>query len=211
MCLPHAVLNISGARRIALLVITWAMAVVLIACSGAAPGIPADSGRLEEPVRQVQPSPTEAASLSSAALSQATAVATPDAQPPVRDRVARLIDGFPIWIGNGDAIPVSKSLTAEMYFAPYPPAPDGVLDILLRDPRDDAPITGARVELSGEMQYMDHGVLRSIGTEGSGQGASNGHYLVPVSLIMFGEWVMKVKVSRDEWREQFEVLVVVIP
>lgn len=193
--------------RGALLAVTCAIAVAGFACGGAATSAPGSVDRIEAQANQIQSSPTQVGS----APSKPAQKETPTAVSPVTDRVARLLDSFPVWIGNGDAIAVSKSLTAEVFFAPYPPAPDGVMDILLLDPANGSPITDARVELSGEMQYMDHGVLRSVGAEGSGQSASEGHYLVPVSLIMFGEWVMTVKVSRDDWREQFELLVVVLP
>lgn len=182
-----------------------------IACGGAAGGVPVPDDAVEATAREERPSPAAPVSLASTPLKNAAAAATPTAPAPVRDRVARLVDGFPIWIGNGNAIAVSKSLTAELYLAPYPPAPDGVMDILLLNPADGAPVTGAKVELSAEMQYMDHGVLRSVGAEGSGQGTPGGHYLIPIDLIMFGEWVMNVKVSRDNWREQFDLLVIVLP
>lgn len=140
-----------------------------------------------------------------------TAGATESSTSAQSPRIARLLDGFPLWIENGDAIPVDQSLSVEVRFGPYPPTREGVLDLVLRNPADGAPIKGATVETVAHMRYMDHGVFRSTGMERTSDASAEVSYRVPLRLLMYGEWVVTVTVRSGDVEGQLDLLVVVNP
>lgn len=123
-------------------------------------------------------------------------------------RVARLLDGFPLWIDNGSSIPLGSSFVADVWVKPYPPAREGVLDLALRNPDDGASIVNARVEMAAHMRYMDHGVFRAAGVERTGV-ETPGQYRVPLRFAMPGEWVVTVRVDTATLTEEFDLLVAV--
>jgi hypothetical protein len=177
-----------------LVAVATLVAVAGIACSGetagdtAGPGYVAASDKL---VGQISPDQ---------ASGQDTAAQSP--------RVARLLDGFPLWIENGSSIPLGSARVAEVWVMPYPPAREGVLDLTLRNPDDGASIVNARVEMAAHMRYMDHGVFRAAGVERTGV-ETPGQYRVPLRLAMPGEWVVTVRVDTGALTEEFDLLVAV--
>ncbi|MBI4220917.1 MAG: FixH family protein [Chloroflexi bacterium] len=98
-----------------------------------------------------------------------------------------------------------------MRIGPYPPAREGALDLVLRNPADGMSIQGATVGVTARMRHMEHGTLRSDGIERNGSDATAGSYRVPLHFAMHGEWIVTVTVRHDGLQESFDLLVVVSP
>ena len=90
-------------------------------------------------------------------------------------------------IDNGAVVAIAKGISAEIYFAPYPPALDDRLDIFLFEPRSGAAIGDGQVTIKYEMLYMDHGQYR---LNASSKG--NGHYEALLEFDMFGDWLVDI-------------------
>lgn len=109
-------------------------------------------------------------------------------------------------LNNGAVVPIAKEVSAEIYIAPYPPAPEIRLDLYLFEPRSGVSITNAEVIVKYEMLYMDHGQYRLNATE-----KGNGHYLAPLDFGMYGEWVVDVYAGSGEQSGSVRLEIVVAP
>jgi hypothetical protein len=178
------------APRIAVVVVAGLLAAAAVACGTASAEQTVDTGYVPTP-----------ASSASGAAGQAAAPASP--------RVARLLDGFPLWIENGASTSVGASLNAAVSVRPYPPAREGVLDLVLSNSNDGSPIEGATIETVARMRYMDHGVYRAVAEKSIEEAATAGSYRAQLRLPMPGEWVVTVHVSNGTLSEEFDLLVAV--
>ncbi len=90
---------------------------------------------------------------------------------------------------NGAAVDVGN-LAVEIFVAPYPPAREGSIDLLVTDRATGAPVEDGAVDVSFDM-YMPHGVISAQALPTGG-----GHLLVPYLLVMPGEWRVDIRLSR---------------
>ncbi len=100
---------------------------------------------------------------------------------------------------NGAAVEVG-SVDVEIFVAPYPPAREGSIDLLVTDRATGAPVEDGAVDVSFDM-YMPHGVISAQALPTGG-----GHVLVPYKLVMPGEWRVDLRLSRGGDVELFSIL-----
>ena len=147
-----------------LLIVLAFMAVLLAACSGASslPGLDSDD---EQPAAQ------------RTALWVVTEGAGQGGQ------------AVPFENGTGVAI---GDVDVELFIAPYPPAREGSIDLLVTNQATGAPVDEGALEIFFDMD-MPHGNIRA---EAVPSGA--GHYLVPYLLVMPGTWQVNVTITRAD-------------
>ncbi len=92
---------------------------------------------------------------------------------------------------NGTATTVGD-VTVEMFIAPYPPAREGSIDLLVADQGTGAPVEGGGLEITFDMD-MPHGNIRAEAIQTGG-----GHYLVPYLLVMPGTWEVDVTITHAD-------------
>ncbi len=92
---------------------------------------------------------------------------------------------------NGSATTVGD-VTVEMFIAPYPPAREGSIDLLVTEQVTGAPVEDGAVDVSFDMD-MPHGTIQ-VQTIPS----AAGHLLVPYRLVMPGTWQVNVTVSQAD-------------
>jgi hypothetical protein len=102
---------------------------------------------------------------------------------------------FRVPIANGASVPIVDDIVAEVFVSPYPPGIRADLDLYLLHGRDGEPITDAKVELISEMVFMDHGSYAL-----SGKSVGEGHYVMPLNFLMYGEWVMEIYIRAPDGR-----------
>ncbi len=93
---------------------------------------------------------------------------------------------------NGTAVALGD-VDVEMFIAPYPPAREGSIDILVTNQATGAPVEEGALEIIFDMQDMPHGNIRA---EAVPSGA--GHYLVPYLLVMAGTWEVNVTLTQAD-------------
>ncbi|MBI4260220.1 MAG: hypothetical protein HY658_06600 [Actinobacteria bacterium] len=110
---------------------------------------------------------------------------------PWRRTVLRVVQGDRTTpFENGTAVRAG-AVDVEIFVAPYPPAREGSIDLLVSDPATGLPVEDGAVDVSFDM-YMPHGVISAQALPGGA-----GHALVPYKLVMPGEWRMDIRISRD--------------
>lgn len=125
------------------------------------------------------------------------------------ERVARLEvieDGVSRPLGNGGRMAIQGGGTMEVFIAPYPPSPESELHLYFTRGPTDEPVTDATVALRAEMQFMDHGVITV-----SAEPREPGHYVGPLPLGMYGEWLVDVDARGPNWTGWGELLLRVFP
>ncbi len=92
---------------------------------------------------------------------------------------------------NGTAVTVGD-VNLELFIAPYPPAREGSIDLLVTDQATGAPVEGGGLQIIFDMD-MPHGNIRAEALPTGG-----GHYLVPYLLVMPGTWEVDVTITRAD-------------
>lgn len=92
---------------------------------------------------------------------------------------------------NGTAVTVGD-VDVEVFIAPYPPASEGSIDLLVTDQTTGAPVEGGGLEIIFDMD-MPHGNIRAEAVQTGG-----GHYLVPYLLVMPGTWEVDVTITHAD-------------
>ncbi len=92
---------------------------------------------------------------------------------------------------NGTTVSVG-GVNVEMFVAPYPPAREGTIDLLITDRSTGVPVEGGGLAITFDM-YMPHGNIRAEALPAGG-----GHYLVPYKLVMPGEWRVDLTITRSD-------------
>ncbi len=111
-----------------------------------------------------------------------------------------------IAINNGGRVPLGEDRVAEVFLAPYPPDWQTDLHLFLMDSETFQPIQDIDVDLEYDMVYMDHG----IDTQ-TGQKIGDGHYLLPLSFLMYGDWNVDMTVDLPEGRKHLRFIVKFFP
>lgn len=107
---------------------------------------------------------------------------------------------------NGGRVPLGEDKIAEVFLAPYPPDWQTDLNLFLLNREDFHPVTDVKVDLEYEMVYMDHGIDAQIGT-----GVADGHYVLPLSFLMYGDWMVDVTVQLPEGKKHLRFIVKFFP
>lgn len=92
---------------------------------------------------------------------------------------------------NGTAVTIGN-VNVELFIAPYPPAREGSIDLLVTDRVTGAPVEGGGLEIIFDMD-MPHGNIRAEALASGG-----GHYLVPYLLVMPGIWQVNVTITQAD-------------
>ena len=107
---------------------------------------------------------------------------------------------------NGGRVPLSEDKIAEVFLAPYPPDWQTDLHLFLLGAEDYQPVTDVEVDLKYEMVYMDHGIDAQVGTK-----LTDGHYVLPLSFLMYGDWLVDVTVEFPEGKKHLRFIVKFLP
>lgn len=107
---------------------------------------------------------------------------------------------------NGGRVPLGEGRIAEVFLSPYPPDWQTDLHLFLLDNVTFEPIEDLDVQLDYEMVYMDHGTSSSLGSK-----LAEGHYLVPLDFLMYGDWNVEVRLDLPEGRKRLEFVVKFFP
>ena len=92
---------------------------------------------------------------------------------------------------NGKVVTVGD-VNVEMFIAPYPPASEGSIDLLVTDQTTGAPVEGGGLDIIFDMD-MPHGNIQAEAVQTGG-----GHYLVPYLLVMPGTWELDVTITHAD-------------
>ena len=107
---------------------------------------------------------------------------------------------------NGGRVPLSEDKIAEVFLAPYPPDWQTDLNLFLLDKETYQPVTDVEVDLEYEMVYMDHGIDGLPGTK-----VADGHYVLPLSFLMYGDWSVDVTLQLPEGKKHLRFIVKFFP
>lgn len=97
---------------------------------------------------------------------------------------------------NGTTVSVVDDIAAEIFVSPYPPGLRTDLDLYLLQGIDGTPVTDATVELVSDMVFMDHGSFAL-----PGKSIGEGHYVLPLNFLMYGEWHVEFNIVTADGRE----------
>lgn len=109
-------------------------------------------------------------------------------------------------IENGGRVPLGEDKTAEVFLAPYPPDWQTDLHLFLLDNENYEPVTDVDVDLTYDMVFMDHGIDAQIGTK-----VAEGHYILPLSFLMYGDWSVDVTLQLPEGKKHLRFIVKFYP
>jgi hypothetical protein len=136
----------------------------------------------------------------------ATASSAGNEKEPVSPRLGFVQKGDATAMENGGRVPLGEDKIAEVFLAPYPPDWNTDLNLFLLDKETFQPVTGVDVELEYEMVYMDHGIDALIGTK-----VADGHYVLPLSFLMYGDWSVDVTMELPEGKKHLRFIVKFFP
>lgn len=117
----------------------------------------------------------------------------------IRNREAIALD-------NGGRVPLGEDKVAEVFLSPYPPQWQTDLHLFLMNKETFDPITEVDVDLEYEMVYMDHGIDALKGTK-----IADGHYILPLSFLMYGDWNVDTRILLPEGKMHLEFIVKFYP
>ncbi len=109
----------------------------------------------------------------------------------------------PYAMANGGRVPLGEDRIAEVFLSPYPPDWNTDLHLYLLDKDTFEPLTNVDVDLEYDMVWMNHGIDPRSGTK-----VGEGHYLLPLSFLMYGDWNVDIRLAfRDEAASDLQVIV----
>tara|TARA_B100000315_G_scaffold220245_1_gene222744 strand:+ start:208 stop:759 length:552 start_codon:yes stop_codon:yes gene_type:complete len=125
---------------------------------------------------------------------------------PVSSRLGFVQKGEATAMENGGRVALGEDKIAEIFLAPYPPDWNTDLNLFLLEKETFQPVTDVDVDLEYEMVYMDHGIDAQVGTK-----VADGHYVLPVAFLMYGDWSVDVTVQLPEGRKHLRFIVKFLP
>ena len=96
----------------------------------------------------------------------------------------------PLAIENGGRVSVGDDKVVEVFLSPYPPEWNTDLHLFLLSKDDFEPVENVEVDLDYDMVFMNHGIDAL-----SGKKIDDGHYLLPLSFVMYGDWSVDVRMD----------------
>jgi|SaaInl7_135m_RNA_FD_contig_31_496912_length_1449_multi_9_in_0_out_0_2 hypothetical protein len=109
-------------------------------------------------------------------------------------------------VENGGRVPVGEDKVVEVYLSPDPPDWRTDLHLFLLDKVTFEPVEDLDVVLDYDMIYMAHGILSSPGSK-----VADGHYLIPLDFLMYGDWNVEVRLDLPEGPERLKFVVKFLP
>ena len=109
-------------------------------------------------------------------------------------------------IDNGSRVPVGEDKLVEVFLSPNPPDWRTDLHLFLLDKETFEPIEDLDVLLDYDMIFMNHGTLSSLGSK-----VADGHYLIPLDFLMYGDWNVEVRLDLPEGMERLKFVVKFLP
>ena len=125
---------------------------------------------------------------------------------PLSPRLGFVQKGEATALENGGRVPLDEERIAEVFLAPYPPDWQTDLNLFLLDKETYQPVTDVEVDLKYEMVYMDHGIDAQTGTK-----VADGHYVLPLSFLMYGDWSVDVTLQLPEGKKHLRFIVKFFP
>ncbi len=125
---------------------------------------------------------------------------------PISAQLGFVQNGEAVAIRNGGRVPLSEDKTAEVFLAPYPPDWQTDLLLFLLNNEDYQPVTDVEVDLIYDMVFMDHGIDAQIG-----QKLGDGHYVLPLAFLMYGDWSVDVTVQLPKGKKHLLFIVKFFP
>lgn len=107
---------------------------------------------------------------------------------------------------NGGRVPLGEDKIVEVFISPYPPDWQTDLHLFLLDRETFQPLEDVDVDLTYEMVYMDHGIDAAVGTK-----MGNGHYVLPLAFLMYGDWQVDTTVLLPEGKKHLRFIVKFYP
>ena len=134
--------------------------------------------------------------------------ATPSENPAksLSPRLGFVQEGEATAMENGGRVALGKDKIAEVFLVPYPPDWQTDLNLFLLDSTTYQPMPDADVDLKYDMVYMDHGIDAQTGTK-----VNEGHYVLPLSFLMYGDWSVDVTVAMPEGKKHLRFVVKFFP
>jgi hypothetical protein len=125
---------------------------------------------------------------------------------PLSPRLGFVQDEGATAMDNGGRVPLAEDKVAEIFLSPYPPDWNTDLNLFLLDKETYQPVTDVDVDLEYEMVYMDHGIDALTGTK-----VKDGHYVLPLSFLMYGDWSVDVTLGLPEGKKHLRFIVKFFP
>lgn len=123
-------------------------------------------------------------------------------QDDIPDAFALIAPGLPRDLESGDAVPIAGDVMVQFNITKSPKRFTRNLDLYLYHKTSSAPIDDATIQIAGKMRYMDHGDFQPAPLQ-----SENGHYVVPLSFSMPGEWLvdLEIGIAGKQTKMQLEV------
>ncbi|MDA1348283.1 MAG: hypothetical protein O3A47_05375 [Chloroflexi bacterium] len=146
--------------------------------------------------------PAATASTTGSAERPAATEAATGEEEPISPRLGFVQNGEATALENGGRVPLGEGTVAEVFIAPYPPDWQTDVHLFILDSETFEPVTDVEVELEYEMVYMDHGIDGLPGTK-----VSDGHYVMPLDFLMYGDWSVDTTVQLPEGKKHLRFIV----
>ena len=102
-----------------------------------------------------------------------------------------------VFVGCQRPEPAGESAGADVQISLQPMPQDEILVVILTD-ASDAPITDATVALEGNMNHAGMVPVLADPLADDADGVADGHYHLPFTFTMLGDWIITVTVTRDD-------------
>ncbi len=114
--------------------------------------------------------------------------------------------GETMGLRNGGRVPLGDDKITEVFISPYPPDWQTDLHLFLLNKETFEPVTDVDVDLIYDMVFMDHGIDGQVGTK-----LGEGHYVLPLSFLMYGVWQVDTTVYLPEGKKHLRFVVNFFP
>lgn len=122
--------------------------------------------------------------------------------PEISPRLGFIQDGEATAMENGGRVSLGDDKVVEVFLSPYPPDWQTDLHLFLMDKETFGPITDVDVDLTYDMVFMDHGIDTQTGIK-----LEDGHYVLPLSFLMYGDWNVDTTVQLPEGKKHLRFIV----
>ena len=122
--------------------------------------------------------------------------------PKISPRLGFIQDREAIAMENGGRVALGEDKVVEVFLSPYPPDWQTDLHLFLMDKETFEPITDVDVDLTYDMVFMDHGIDTQVGIK-----LEDGHYVLPLSFLMYGDWNVDTTVQLPEGKKHLRFIV----
>ncbi len=110
--------------------------------------------------------------------------------------------GEAVEMSNGGRVPLGEDKVMEVFLSPYPPDWQTDLHLFLLDKETFQSVEDVDVELVYDMVFMNHGIDAARGTK-----IGNGHYVLPLTFLMYGDWQVDTTVLLPEGEKHLRFIV----